>query len=444
MGVAKEVAHWAYECASAGDKLLAVMAMLKLGLVRKKVLVFVNTVDTGYRVKLFLESFGIRAALLNAEMPLNSRSHCLAAFNRSMFDYLIATDDVHAAAHDAGGGGEAAPASGRKRKGAERERDGKRPKKGAQAAKDEEFGVTRGVDFKAVRTVINYDLPSSLQGYVHRVGRTGRAGEAGAAITLFTPDDLLFRMELEAALRGSNGEDKDAAGDEGDGVVSGSDDDDEEEEAAARAKSQQGLQPFTRLSKPQLEALRYRGEDVARAISRNTIKDARARELKAELLNNERLKEYFEEHAAERTLLRHDKALHKTPQAAHLKHVPAYLRAPGTVAEKSFTGNAGRAPLSHKKARKLPGGKAAALAGTSSNKLGAVGDASGREDPLKAVKGFVRAPRRGGSHADEELTELEKRAMEKGRKEAKKKAKAEGGIVQHVPKGNVRKFKRRR
>lgn len=33
--------------------------------------------------------------------------------------------------------------------------------------------------------------------------------------------------------------------------------------------------------------------------------------------------------------------------------------------------------------------------------------AAGKEDPLKAVKGFVRAPKRSGSHADEELTEME-------------------------------------
>lgn len=52
---------------------------------------FVNCVDDGFRLKLFLESFGLRAALLNAELPLNSRSHILAAFNKGLFDYLIAT-----------------------------------------------------------------------------------------------------------------------------------------------------------------------------------------------------------------------------------------------------------------------------------------------------------------------------------------------------------------
>lgn len=45
----------------------------------------------------------------------------------------------------------------------------------------------------------------------------------------------------------------------GDGVVSGSDDDDDEEEeegAAGKGKAEHGLRPFTRLTKPQIEALR--------------------------------------------------------------------------------------------------------------------------------------------------------------------------------------------
>lgn len=62
-----------------------------------QVLVFVNTVDEGVKLRLFLEAFGVRPALLNAELPLNSRSHILATFNRGVYDFLIATDDVHAA-----------------------------------------------------------------------------------------------------------------------------------------------------------------------------------------------------------------------------------------------------------------------------------------------------------------------------------------------------------
>ncbi|KAG2436643.1 hypothetical protein HXX76_006171 [Chlamydomonas incerta] len=61
------------------------------------------------------------------------------------------------------------------------------------------FGVTgvlvatglasRGLNFPDVGHVINYDVPLSLSGYVHQVGRTGRGGRPGLATTLFTPRD---------------------------------------------------------------------------------------------------------------------------------------------------------------------------------------------------------------------------------------------------------------
>jgi len=50
--------------------------------------------------------------------------------------------------------------------------------------------VARGLDFRAVRTVVNFDIPTSTSEYVHRVGRTGRAGRTGTAITLFTEADF--------------------------------------------------------------------------------------------------------------------------------------------------------------------------------------------------------------------------------------------------------------
>ncbi|CAB9526436.1 Probable ATP-dependent RNA helicase DDX52 [Seminavis robusta] len=50
--------------------------------------------------------------------------------------------------------------------------------------------VARGVDFKSINMVINYDLPTSGISYVHRIGRTGRAGRKGTAITLFTEADF--------------------------------------------------------------------------------------------------------------------------------------------------------------------------------------------------------------------------------------------------------------
>lgn len=51
--------------------------------------------------------------------------------------------------------------------------------------------MSRGIDFKNVNLVINYDFPQSGLTYVHRVGRTGRGqrAEIGNAVTFFTEED---------------------------------------------------------------------------------------------------------------------------------------------------------------------------------------------------------------------------------------------------------------
>lgn len=50
--------------------------------------------------------------------------------------------------------------------------------------------LARGVDFKNVKTVINFDCPYRPVNYIHRIGRTGRAGKSGKAITFVIDDDV--------------------------------------------------------------------------------------------------------------------------------------------------------------------------------------------------------------------------------------------------------------
>jgi len=57
--------------------------------------------------------------------------------------------------------------------------------------------AARGLDIPHVSHVINYDLPSSAEIYVHRIGRTGRAGREGAAITILDPREQRLLRTIE-------------------------------------------------------------------------------------------------------------------------------------------------------------------------------------------------------------------------------------------------------
>ncbi|XP_006797392.1 probable ATP-dependent RNA helicase DDX56 [Neolamprologus brichardi] len=124
------------------DKFLLVYTLLKLCLVKGKTLLFVGTVDRCYRLKLFLEQFGIPACVLNSELPVQSR------------------------------------------------------------AKDKEYGVSRGVDFQNVANVINFDFPKTVESYIHRVGRTARADNPGTALSFVSHTELGLLSEVEEALTG--------------------------------------------------------------------------------------------------------------------------------------------------------------------------------------------------------------------------------------------------
>jgi len=63
--------------------------------------------------------------------------------------------------------------------------------------------MARGVDFKGVETVINYDFPQTAATYIHRIGRTGRAGRSGAAFTMFTIQDFESLRSIVGVMRQS-------------------------------------------------------------------------------------------------------------------------------------------------------------------------------------------------------------------------------------------------
>lgn len=60
--------------------------------------------------------------------------------------------------------------------------------------------AARGLDFPDVGLVINFEMPPTIEPYVHRIGRTGRAGRSGRAISYFTQKDGHLAPSLIAHL----------------------------------------------------------------------------------------------------------------------------------------------------------------------------------------------------------------------------------------------------
>jgi len=279
------------------DKQLVIYVFLKLGLLKGKGIFFVSTTDGGYRLKLFLEQFHIRSAVLNAELPLLSRLSIIDQFNAGNFDYLIATDESTVATS--------------KKKAEELGEEDSNKKKQKKKIKDDHYGVSRGVDFQGVSFVVNVDFPTSADSYTHRIGRTARGdGAKGVALSLVESESN-EQQQLLAAVQASQppsvGED---------------------------AKNPPVPLDF---DLREIEGFRYRVEDVRRAVTSIAVKEARAAELKAQLLNSESLQSHFAFNTTDLQLLRHDReATHVTRIQDHLRHVPKYLLPSGMqVAEMS-------------------------------------------------------------------------------------------------------------
>ncbi len=63
--------------------------------------------------------------------------------------------------------------------------------------------AARGLDVERISHVVNYDIPTDTESYVHRIGRTGRAGRSGDAISFVTPRERHLLKAIEKATRQS-------------------------------------------------------------------------------------------------------------------------------------------------------------------------------------------------------------------------------------------------
>ncbi|CAI1593130.1 hypothetical protein SEUBUCD646_0L03280 [Saccharomyces eubayanus] len=291
------------------DKFLLCYVIFKLGLIKGKTLIFVNNIDRGYRLKLVMEQFGIKSCILNSELPVNSRQHIVDQFNKNVYQLLIATDDTEYMKEEDEDIEEGHNSENEQERPSKVEpENGEKPskKRKVQVKKDKEYGVSRGVDFKNVACVLNFDFPTTAKSYVHRVGRTARGGKTGTAISFVVPLKEFGKHKpsmLQTAKR--------------------------DEKILSRIIKQQSklgleLQPYT-FDQKQVEGFRYRMEDGFRAVTQVAIREARVKELKQELLASEKLKRHFEENPKELQSLRHDKELHPARVQQHLKRVPDYL-----------------------------------------------------------------------------------------------------------------------
>lgn len=186
------------------DKFLLLYFLLKLRIHpfgSGKSIIFVNSIDRCYRVKLFLEQFGIKSCALNSELPLKSRYHILQEFNRGIYNFLIATDEGnHIKGREQDSDVEDENDADQD-KVAEKE-ETKNPKKKSKRKHDTEYNASRGIDFRNVRAVISFDMPKSFRSYQHRVGRTARGvGTEGHAISFVEIDDAAQEKVLQRVIR---------------------------------------------------------------------------------------------------------------------------------------------------------------------------------------------------------------------------------------------------
>ena len=120
----------------------------------KQVIVFTKTKLTASSIAKKLQREGVAADAIHGDKSQLERIQALDAFKSGAVSVLIATDVA-----------------------------------------------ARGLDIDQLPMVINYEIPSAPEDYVHRIGRTGRAGALGTAISLVSPEEEKYLVEIEKLIK---------------------------------------------------------------------------------------------------------------------------------------------------------------------------------------------------------------------------------------------------
>lgn len=284
------------------DKVVMINVLFRLNMIRGKTIIFVNNVDKGYKLRMYLEQFGINSCVLNSEMPVASRCHIVEQFNSSKYDIIIASDEQSL----------------------EDPKINKTKEKKGKRKRDKESGVARGIDFQFVSNIINFDFPRDVDSYIHRVGRTARGNNQGTALSLVSVYEMEIFNSVEAKLK------------------------------TLMPDSDVVFKDF-KFDMSQLDGFRYRALDAWKRCTSIAIRETRKKELQQEMLNSSKLKSYFEDNPKDMEMLRHDKPKGGIIPMNHLKNVPEYnvpdnlKRVQKKVSKKKLNKNAPKVKLNQRR-----------------------------------------------------------------------------------------------
>lgn len=120
----------------------------------ESVLVFVRTKHRAKGIARQLKEQGFSATSLQGNLSQGQRTTAMAGFRDGTYQIMVATDIA-----------------------------------------------ARGIDISTISHVINYDIPNTVEAYIHRIGRTGRAAKNGDAMTLVAPEDGPMVRSIERVMK---------------------------------------------------------------------------------------------------------------------------------------------------------------------------------------------------------------------------------------------------